>query len=131
MIDQALEEMDVTTSTAKRVHCEVNDVFAIAYSIYEDCRKLDAKDNVEVEECGNNPLVGDMSIDGGVKNPNFDARVLEESIDALYYGSKSNKLVVIVLLLNLCTIHRVSNHCTSKLFNILHIHLLLEKNTLP
>ena len=52
-------------------------------------------------------------------------------MEALYDGSKSSKLAATILLMNLCTVHGVSNQCANKFFSILHLHLLPKNNTLP
>jgi hypothetical protein len=65
-----------------------------------------------------------------VGDPNFDPNVLEEAIRSLYKGAKSTKLAATVLLVNLCTIHGVSNCFVDELFTILHGHLLPRGNCL-
>jgi hypothetical protein len=57
--------------------------------------------------------------------------MLEEAIQELYEGSRSTKLAATILLMNLCTVHRVSNNFADELFTILHRHLLPEGNNLP
>jgi hypothetical protein len=50
---------------------------------------------------------------------NFDPSALEEAIRALYKGARSTKLAAMVLLVNLCTVHGVSNCFVDELFTIL------------
>ena len=49
----------------------------------------------------------------------------------LYDGLNSSKLATIVLLMNLCTVHNVSNNCANELFGILSKHVLPKNNALP
>jgi hypothetical protein len=57
--------------------------------------------------------------------------MLEDAIKPLYRGSKSTELAATILLMNLCTVHGVSNNFTEELFALLHGHLLPPDNTLP
>lgn len=49
----------------------------------------------------------------------------------LYDGTRSSKLATTVLLMNLCTVHGVSNMCANELFPLLYDHVLPSENTLP
>ena len=131
MIDQAAEEMDVPPSSGERVHHEVSEAFATVDSIHENTMDGGIEDVGNDEECRDDVAVGEGPGDEGEDDNITDARVLEESLDGLYEGSRSNKLASTVLLMNLCTIHGVSNHCANELFSILHLYLLPENNTLP
>jgi hypothetical protein len=62
---------------------------------------------------------------------NFDPHDLEDAIRGLYRGAKSLKLAATILLLNLCSVHGVSNSFVDELFSILHGHILPEGNSLP
>ena len=52
-------------------------------------------------------------------------------MEGLYEGARSSKLAATILLMNLCTVHGVTNQCANELFSLLHSHLLPENNTLP
>ena len=67
----------------------------------------------------------------GTEDATFGAEAMEEAMQPLYDGAKSTKLATTVLLMNLCTVHRVSNQCAHELFSLLHRHVLPEKNNLP
>jgi hypothetical protein len=56
---------------------------------------------------------------------------MEDAVQELYTRAKSSKLATTILLLNLCTVHGVSNCFVDELFSILHAHLLLDGNSLP
>jgi hypothetical protein len=75
------------------------------------------------------PLDGDDAEDEG--DANFDPHALEAAVRGLYTGAKSSTLAATILLLNLCTIHGVSNCFVDELFSILHGHILPEGNSLP
>jgi hypothetical protein len=62
---------------------------------------------------------------------NLDPYALEEAIKSLYARARSTKLAATVLLMNLCTVHGVSNCFVDELFTILQGHLLPEENCLP
>jgi hypothetical protein len=76
-----------------------------------------------VPEDENNREDGDIT--------NFDPHALEDAVRGLYTEAKSSKLAAIILLLNLNSLHGVSNCFVDKLFSILHGHILLEGNSLP
>jgi hypothetical protein len=61
--------------------------------------------------------VDDAEEDGNVQ---FDSDGLEEAVGGLYEGAKSSTLTATILLLNLCTVHGVSNCFMNELFCILH-----------
>jgi hypothetical protein len=74
-------------------------------------------------------LDGNDGDEGG--NVELDPHTLEDAVRGLYSGAKSSTLAAIILLLNLCTIHGVSNCFVDELFSILHGHILPEDNSLP
>ena len=67
----------------------------------------------------------------GTEDATFGVEEMEEAMQPLYDGAKSMKLATTVLLMNLCTVHGVSNHYAHELFSLLHCHVLPEKNNLP
>jgi hypothetical protein len=73
--------------------------------------------------------VGSNEEDGDTAN--FNPSALEDALDELYVGAKSSKLAATILLLNLYTVHGVSNCFVDELFSILHRHLLPPGNVLP
>ena len=131
MINQAAEEVDVPPSSVERVHHEVSEAFATADSIHENTIDGGTEDVGDDEECRDDVASAEGPGVEGEDDNITDARVLEDSLEGLYEGSRSTKLASTVLLMNLCTVHGVSNHCANELFSILHLHLLPENNTLP
>jgi hypothetical protein len=131
MIHNVFEQQDEADPLEERVQEAVVDAFAIADNIHEQCRSSenwdepcfpdpDAKDVLEV---GNNAKDGDPV--------NFDLHTIEDAIYELYTKAKSSKLAATILLLNLCTVHGVSNCFVDELFSILQAHLLADVNSLP
>ena len=98
--------------------------FAVIDSIQEEYSDEDLEDGGEIEQCHDQ----EQSVEEAV---NFDRTALEESMGILYDGARSSKLAATVLLMNLCTVHGVSNAYANELFGILSKHVLLENNTLP
>ena len=142
MLQQALGPGPDSPSSAERVQEEVRDAFAIADSTHEEfmeagdgdaaeeeeCHDSDA---AEEEECRNSDHALDLAAAEDVGDPNFQARILQDSLQHLYEGAWSSQLVATVLLMNLCTVHGISNQCANELFNLLYSHILPENNTLP
>jgi hypothetical protein len=62
---------------------------------------------------------------------NFDPSALEEAIQTLYKGARSTKLAATALLVNLCTVHGISNCFVDELFIILQGHILPQDNCSP
>jgi hypothetical protein len=72
----------------------------------------------------------ELSIMDGVKQHSFDPVALEDAMKELYTSAKCTKLLTTIFLMNICTIHGVSNKFANELFTLLHLHLLLEPNYL-
>lgn len=146
MLNQALHPVDAPAFLAERVEEEVRNAFSTADSIHEECMEVFHGDVAEAEECrddhpppseGTDGLDSDdqrppaASTDGVHSDGSFDARALRGCLEPLYDEAASSKLAATVLLMNLCTVHGVSNHCANELFSILHSHLLPRNNNLP
>ncbi len=59
------------------------------------------------------------------------ANYLREACQPLYNGARCMKLASTLLLMNVCTIHGVSNKFMDELLALLHKHLLPKDNLLP
>jgi hypothetical protein len=81
--------------------------------------------NLGVEE-----PVGESAKGGSDDASNFDPYMLEDAMKPLYRGAKCTELAGTILLMNVCSIHGVSNNFTQELFTILHGHLFPEDNCL-
>jgi hypothetical protein len=115
----------------ERVRREVLQVFTVADDVHEEYShdlsssgKDEAKGNEMEDQAGDS-----NNVDCGV-DANFDPKPLEEALLELYAGARSTKLVAIILVMNLCTVHGVSNNFADELFAILHAHILPEHNSL-
>lgn len=53
---------------------------------------------------------------------------LQDACELLYQGTHSTKLVTTMLLMNICTIHGVSNKCVDELLSLLHKYILPKGN---
>jgi hypothetical protein len=60
-----------------------------------------------------------------------EANYLWETCQPLYNGARCTKLASTLLLMNVCTIHGVSNKFMDELLALLHKHLLPKDNLLP
>jgi len=60
-----------------------------------------------------------------------EANALREACESLYTSAQSTKLALIMLLMNVCQVHGVSNKFVDELLALLHLHLLPRDNCLP
>jgi hypothetical protein len=103
----------------------------MADNIHDECRfapnlNEPCFDNIVEDEVPSN--VDDAEEEGNVQ---FDSDGLEEAVGGLYDSAKSSTLVATILLLNLYTVHGVSNCFVNELFCILHGYILPDGNSLP
>jgi hypothetical protein len=131
MIHDTFEERDDPDPNDGRVQETLAEAFAVADSIHEECHSSHNWD----ETCISDGVDEDMATDpGDVEqggNAHFDPQALEDAMTSLYTGTKSSTLAATILLLNLCSVHGVSNCFVDELFTILHGHILPEGNCLP
>jgi hypothetical protein len=126
MIDDRLEECDDGDPVEDRLQQEVEAAFAVVDNIHNESWSQDVRNKPafldsraeEVPEDKKNGVDGDTT--------NFDPLVC-----GLYMGAKSSKVAATILLLNLYSIHGVSNCFVDELFSILYGHILPEGNSLP
>jgi hypothetical protein len=128
MIDDTFEECDDADVGEDRLQEAVAAAFAVADNIHHEFwSREDWNEPTFSEEEG--PEDGQYAEDG--ESPNFDPHALEDALRGLYSRAKSSKLASTILLLNLCTVHGVSNCFADELFSILHGHILPDGNSLP
>jgi hypothetical protein len=129
MVKNAFIEEPLPEEVEEIVWAVVMDAFTLGDSVTEECREGSSGGD------GNNlsdPVASsDEEVDTEGNGDRFDPAMLEEAIQELYIGSRSTKLAATILLMNLCTVHGVSNNFADELFTILHRHLLPEGNCLP
>jgi hypothetical protein len=108
----------------------VLDAFTVADEVHAYCVGDDnasqSTDDMEVQEPIGESDSGDAGGDEG-----FDLQALEEAIRPLYRGARCTQLTATILLMNLCTIHGVTNGFADEMFTILNGHLLPPENVLP
>jgi hypothetical protein len=129
MVENAFIEEPLPEEVEEIVRAVVTDAFIVGDSVTEECREGSSGG-----DGGNLPdpvASSDEEVDTEGNGDRFDPAMLEEAIQELYAGSRSTKLAATILLMNLCTVHGVSNNFVDELFTILHRHLLPEGNYLP
>jgi hypothetical protein len=132
MIHDVFEQEDEADPLPEKVEEVVVDAFTVADNIHEECRLSENWD----EPCFDDPNAEDVpDADAGNntedRDPvNFDPEAIEVAVHDLYIGAKSSKLAATILLLKLCTVHKVSNCFVDELFSILHAHLLPDGSSL-
>jgi hypothetical protein len=132
MLNDAFQFVDDDVDLQNRVQHEVLAASAAADSVHEeysDGRSSSAHegaDPVDMEE-----LTGDTNSVHEETDSGFDPEPLEGVLQQLYSGARATKLAATLLLMNLCTVHGVSNSFADEFFAILHSHLLPEENCLP
>ena len=124
IVDKATVPIEEPPSLEERFQEEVLGAFAVIDSIQEEYSDEGLEDSGETEQRHDQEQSAEEAV-------NFDWTALEESMGILYDGARSSKLAATVLLMNLCTVHGMSNACANELFGILSKHVLPENNTLP
>jgi hypothetical protein len=89
------------------------------------------EDGLHGDVGGEHEPLGKDSSTNGPQDLNFDPKVLEDAIRELYAGSKCTKLAATIILLNLCSVHKVNNKFVDEFFTFLCFHLLLVNKCLP
>jgi hypothetical protein len=129
MVDNAFLEEPLPPDIEEIVHDVVTGAFDLGDAVHEECNNSSGEgDATNLFEHG---VTSSEDVEGHETSDHFDPTMLEEAIQELYEGSRSTKLTATILLMNLCTVHGVSNNFADELFTILHHHLLPEGNRLP
>jgi hypothetical protein len=103
----------------------------VADVVHEDCMRNRFDDVEGLPDLTAEEPVGN-SVKGGVEeDSSFDPQMLEDALKPLYRGAESTELVATILILNLCTVHGMSNNFSNELFALMHGHLLPIDNSLP
>jgi hypothetical protein len=126
---QLLVELDSHVDVEEIVHDVVTSAFDLGDAVHEECN--DSSREGDATNLSEHGVASCKDVEGHETSDHFDPTMLEEAIQEVYEGSRSTKLAVIILLMNLCTAHGVSNNFADELFTILHRHLLPEGNRLP
>lgn len=147
MIHNAFAVEENTVNVEDRIRQEVAQTFMVADEVHEQCNGSPLHDDANTAEVGegepilqddahsvgvgeDEPIVG--AVEGEIQEDvHFDPSNMEEAIQELYSASRCTKLAATILLMNLCTVHGVSNNFVDELFTLLHGHILPERNCLP
>jgi hypothetical protein len=88
----------------------MDDVFRVVDGLEEEINEGDidgvAKNPFDIKD--QQPLEN-VSFEGVHHEHSFDPMALENAMKELFVGTKCTKLVATILLMNLCTVHGVSN----------------------
>ena len=130
MIHKALAVDDIIVDIEERIRREVADTFMAADEVHEQCIQNPVDDDGDSIGIGQDEPITPRN-EGQVDDDTyFDPSDMEEAIQELFSGLKCTKLAATILLMNLCTMHRVSNNFVEELFTLLHSHILPSKNCL-
>jgi hypothetical protein len=131
MVRDAFQVHDNSGTAEERVREEALRAFTAADIVHEECSgSLSSSDN-EAPDVGSSEQQWDVDSTDGAEASDFDPRALEEAITPLYDAARCTKLAATILLMNLCTVHGVSNSFADEMFTILHAHVLPQDNCLP
>jgi hypothetical protein len=129
MVDNAFLEEPFPQEVEDILQDVVTDAFALGEPVHVKYSETSLED--EGPNLTNNDGSSDEDVCGWNESDGFDPTLLEEVIQELYDGSRSTMLAAMILVMNLCTVHGISNNFADEVFTILHCHLLPKRNTLP
>jgi hypothetical protein len=122
---EMLHDAFQSTDMEDRVRQEVLQAFTVADDLHEEySHRLSSSGEDEAEPNEMEEQAGDSNNIDCRLDSNFDSQPLQEALQELYVGARSTKLATTILVMNLCTIHGVSNNFADELFAILHAHIL-------
>ena len=131
MLENAFPITHEADDMEDRVREEVAEAFVAADAVHEDCSMHSMGANLDTEDGGPDDETTTLEAGGTGEEPEFDPTELQEAMQQLYAGARCTKLAATILLMNVCTVHGVSNNCADELFTILHRHILPQENCLP
>jgi hypothetical protein len=131
MVQETFQGSNDSITLEERVQEVASNAFAHADALHNDYIDNHFNDAANVRDISTEEPIGERAEEGISEDSTFDPQVLKDAIKPLYRGTKSTKLAATILLMNLCTIHGVSNNFTEELFALLHGHLLPPDNSLP
>jgi hypothetical protein len=132
MVDNTFQQDCGHLDLEERVWDVAVEAFAMADAVHEQCfQDGDEERGEDMHDDGLDEAVGESDADVNDTNAGIDPRMLEEAIKPLYRGARCTELAATILLMNLCTVHGVSNSFVEELFSLMHSHLLPEENSLP
>jgi hypothetical protein len=113
MVDKAFLEEPLPLDVEEIVHDVVTGAFDLGDAMHEECNDSSGKgDAANLSEHG---VTSCEDVEGHKTSDHFDPTMLEEAIHELYKGSRNTKLAATILLMNLYTVHGVSNNFADEL----------------
>jgi hypothetical protein len=132
MLNDVFQSTDDPVDLEERVWDEVMVAFTAADRAHEESSQGGgSSDDDDSAPMGMEEPTRDTNTVEGQFEDSFDPQPLEDALEYLYSEARYTKLAATILLMNLCTVHGISNSFTNEFFAILHGHLLLERNSLP
>ena len=130
MIHNAFAVEDNIVGVEDRIRMEIAQTFMAADDVHKQCDVSPVHDNAHsagVQEEDPSAGADADSVDLGEDEPtavaseglnqeqvHFDPTDMEEALQELYSSSRCTKLAATILLMNLCTVHGVSNNCANE-----------------
>jgi hypothetical protein len=130
MVEDAFQQADDVAALEDRVHNIILGAFTAADEVHADCTG-DSNSEHDVDDTGLEEPLGECGTAEAAEDHSFDPQALEEAIRPLYWGARCTKLAATILLMNLCTVHGVTNGFADEMFTILNAHMLPKENVLP
>jgi hypothetical protein len=131
IVDDAFQGPNEATVLEDRVQDALLHAFTLTDGVHAECIRNDGDEIDPLPNyCVDEPI-GETNARDASENDNFDPHALEEAIRPVYKGAKCMQVAATILLMNLCTIHGVTNGFADELFTILNSHLLPTENVLP
>jgi hypothetical protein len=133
MVEDAFQQVDEPMALDEKTVENVEKAFMVVdgFAIVVIEGYNNGKNEVPIEIEREFEPLGEATSKDGCENNTFNPIALEEAIKPLYTNVKWTKLATIIILMNSCTIHGMSNKFTDELFALLQFHLLFTNNYLP
>jgi hypothetical protein len=131
MVDDAFQQPDEVAVLEDRVYDVLYDAFSLADGIHAECMRDGREEQDPANNIGIEEPIGESNMEDAAEDHSFDPHSLEEAIQPLYTGARCTQLAATILLMNLCTVHKVTNGFANEMFTILNAHLLPKENVLP
>jgi hypothetical protein len=131
MVEDVFQHNDEPPTLEERAIGIVGEVFGVVDGVEEEANGGHdhvaniSEDLMEIKT--GYEVVGEMPFEDGLKCQSFDPTTLKDVIQELYPNNKCTKLTRIIFLMNLCTIHGITNKFNvDEIFTFLCLYLLLE-----
>jgi hypothetical protein len=131
IVDDAFQGPHEATVLEDRVQDAFLHAFIVADRVHAECIRNDGDETNLLPDYSVDEPIGETNALDTSENDTFDPHALEEAIRPLYRGAKCTQLAATILLMNLCTVHGVTNGFADELFTILNSHLPPTENVLP